>query len=69
MNPKRHGRLIWLATTVVLLVLGIVIGLILQSVWLGLLLAAIVSVVWLIGVESRKAGNSGVNDEEQGIEL
>lgn len=67
-TPKRQ-RLTWLAGTVVLLVLAIVIGLILQNVWLGLLLAAIVSIVWLVSMESRKGGNAGVNDESHGIEL
>lgn len=69
MNAKRRNRLIWVTSTVVLLVLGVVVGLILQNVWLGLLFAALVSLVWLIGVESRKSGNSGVNDESHGIEL
>lgn len=55
--------------TVGLLVLGIVIGLIFQNVWLGVLLAAIVWFGWFLGFESRRGHNSGVNDEDQGIEL
>ncbi|MBN9178099.1 MAG: hypothetical protein J0I43_12140 [Microbacterium sp.] len=47
-----RGRWGWLAGTVVLLVLGVVIGLILGSVWLGLTLAVIVSIGWLIAYES-----------------
>lgn len=58
-----------LLVTAGLLVLGIVIGLILQNVWLGLLLAAIVWLGWLIGYESRRGRNAGVNDEDHGIEL
>lgn len=69
MDAKRKNRLVWLTGTTVLLVLGVVVGLILENVWLGLLLASIVAIVWLIGVESRKGGNTGVNDETQGIEL
>ncbi|KDA04980.1 hypothetical protein DC31_02760 [Microbacterium sp. CH12i] len=69
MAGSKKQRWTWLSGTVVLLILGIVIGLILQNVWLGLLLAAIVSLVWLIAVESRKGGNTGVNDESHGIEL
>lgn len=71
MHPprRRRQRLAWLAGTAVLLILGVVVGLILQNVWLGLLLAALISLVWLIGVESRKSGNTGVNDESQGIEV
>lgn len=69
MAGTKKQRWSWLGGTVVLIALGIVIGLILQNVWLGLLLAAIVSVGWLIAVESRKGGNVGVNDESHGIEL
>ena len=69
MAGSKKQRWSWLGGTVVLIVLGVVIGLILQNVWLGLLLAAVVSVVWLIAVESRKGGNSGVNDESHGIEV
>lgn len=68
-NPRRRHRLIWLFSTLGLFAFGILIGLILQNVWLGLLLATIVSLVWLIAVESRKGGNAGVNDESHGIEV
>ncbi len=69
MAASKKQRWSWLGGTVVLIVLGVVVGLILQNVWLGLLLAAIVSLVWLIAVESRKGDNAGVNDETNGIEL
>ena len=69
MSATKKQRWTWLAGTVVLFILGIVIGLILQNVWMGLVLALIVSVVWLIATESRKGGNTGVNDESHGIEL
>lgn len=69
MAASKKQRWTWLGGTVVLFILGIVIGLILQNVWLGLLLALVVSVVWLIAAESRKGGNTGVNDESHGIEL
>ncbi len=69
MAASKKQRWSWLGGTVILIVLGVVIGLILQNVWLGLLLAAIVSLVWLIAVESRKGDNAGVNDESHGIEL
>jgi hypothetical protein len=69
MAQTRRRRTYWLLGSLVLLTLGVVIGLILQNVWLGLLLAAIVSVVWLVAAESRKGNNTGVNDETHGIEL
>lgn len=58
-----------LLVTAGLLILGIVIGLIFQNVWLGVLLAAIVWLGWFIGYESRRGRNAGVNDEDHGIEL
>ncbi|WP_217182834.1 hypothetical protein [Streptomyces sp. AC495_CC817] len=65
--PRRIG--IRLGVTAALLVLGVVIGLIFENVWLGVLLAAIVWLGWFLGFESRQGGNSGVNDEDRGIEL
>lgn len=52
-----------------LLLLGIVVGLIFQNVWLGILIAAIVWLGWFLGYESRRGRNAGVNDEDHGIEL
>ena len=52
-----------------LLIVGVVIGLIFQNVWLGILLAAIVWLGWFIGYESRRGRNAGVNDEDHGVEL
>ncbi|MGW8481973.1 hypothetical protein ACWGJP_02465 [Microbacterium sp. NPDC055903] len=69
MAATKRQRWTWVGGTVVLFTLGVVFGLILQNVWLGLLLAAIVSIVWLIAAESRKGDNAGVNDESHGIEL
>ncbi|UJP09030.1 hypothetical protein L2X99_11165 [Microbacterium sp. KUDC0406] len=69
MDNKRRNRFTWLGGTVVLLALGVIFGLILQNVWLGIAIAAFVSVIWLIAVESRRGGNQGVNDESTGIEV
>ncbi|CAH0188876.1 hypothetical protein SRABI76_01721 [Microbacterium oxydans] len=68
MNARRRLGL-RLLVTIGLLVLGVVIGLIFQNVWLGLLLAAIVWIGWFLGYESRRGHNAGVNDEDHGIEL
>ncbi|MDN3443278.1 hypothetical protein ACIP5T_07915 [Microbacterium sp. NPDC088619] len=57
------------SVTAGLLILGVVIGLIFQNVWLGILLAAIVWLGWFIGYESRRGRNAGVNDEDHGVEL
>ena len=59
-----------LLVTAALLVLGVVIGLIFENVWLGLLLAGIVWFGWFLAFESRRGGrDEGVNDEDHGIEL
>lgn len=66
-TPRRAGLRV--LVPVALLVLGVVIGLILQNVWLGVLLALLVWLVWFLGFESRRGHNEGVNDEDHGIEL
>ena len=58
--PK--GRIGWIAGTVVLLALGVVVGLILHNVWLGVLLAVIVSIGWLIAYESWRGRTPGLDD-------
>ncbi|WP_314426608.1 hypothetical protein [uncultured Microbacterium sp.] len=57
------------SVTAGLLIVGVVIGLIFQNVWLGILLAALVWLGWFIGYESRRGRNAGVNDEDHGVEL
>jgi hypothetical protein len=69
MNAPRQRLALRLIVTGSLLILGIVIGLIFQNVWLGVLLAAIVWLGWFLGYESRRGHNAGVNDEDHGIEL
>ena len=48
--------------TVVLLAAGVLFGLIFQSVWLGLTLAVIVSIGWLIAYESWRGRTPNDND-------
>lgn len=57
-----RGRIGWVAGTVVLLVLGIVVGLILDSVLLGLALAVLISIGWLIAYESWRGRTPGLDD-------
>lgn len=57
-------------TAIGLLVVGVAVGLVLQNVWLGLCLAALVGLVWFIGFESRRGGNVGINDDDHdGVRL
>ncbi|MDI9891018.1 hypothetical protein AB0870_14265 [Microbacterium proteolyticum] len=64
-----RGRTYWLLGSVVLLGAGILFGLVWQNVWLGLLLAAVISLGWLIAFESNRGRNVGVNDPDNGVEL
>lgn len=57
-----RGRIGWIAGTVVLLVLGVMVGLILHNVWLGVLLAVIISIGWLIAYESWRGRTPGLDD-------
>lgn len=57
-----RGRIGWIAGTVVLLVLGVIVGLILQNVWLGILIAIIISIGWIIAYESWRGKTPDMND-------
>jgi hypothetical protein len=64
-EPRRgwpRGRTGWLIGTVVLIVLGVVVGLVLQSVWLGLTLAAVISIGWLMAYESWRGRTPELRD-------
>ena len=65
-SPRIGTRL---AVSAGLIVIGVVVGLIFENVWLGLLLAVIVWFGWFLGFESRRGHNEGVNDEDHGVEL
>jgi len=57
-----RGRIGWLIGTVVLLVAGVLFGLIMQNVGLGILLAVIVSIGWLIAYESWRGRTPSLDD-------
>lgn len=58
--PK--GRKGWVAGTIVLLALGVVLGLVLGSILLGLTIAVIISIGWLIAYESWRGRTPGLDD-------
>lgn len=58
--PK--GRIGWIAGTVLLLVLGVVVGMVLENLWLGIILALIISIGWLIAYESWRGHSAGLDD-------
>ncbi|MEX8032273.1 hypothetical protein AB6V29_04505 [Microbacterium sp. 20-116] len=64
-----RGRTYWVLGSLLLLGLGVLFGLVWQNIWLGMVIAAAVSVGWLIAYESSRGRNVGVNDEDNGIQL
>lgn len=65
-----RGRKQWLFGAIGLLILGAIVGLALGNIWLGLALGVLISLGWLFAYESwRGRNNTGVNDEDHGIEL
>jgi hypothetical protein len=60
----------WILGTLVLFAAGVVVGIALGSVWIGLLLALIVSIGWLIAYESWRGRNVGIyNRDDDGAQL
>ncbi len=65
-----RGRTTWILGTVLLFALGVIVGIVLGSVWIGLLIAAAVSVGWLIAYESWRGRNVGIYDrDDDGAQL
>jgi hypothetical protein len=64
-----RGRLQWLGGSVVLIGVGLLVGMVLGSVWLGATLGVVISLGWLMAYESWRGRNVGVNDDDNGIEL
>lgn len=59
-----RGRVQWILGTVVVFALGALFGLIFGSIWLGLALAAVISIGWLIAYESWRGQKVGLNDPD-----
>jgi hypothetical protein len=60
----------WILGTVLLFAVGVLVGILLGSVWVGLLIAAAVSIGWLIAYESWRGRNVGVYDrDDDGAQL
>ncbi|WP_460775947.1 hypothetical protein [Microbacterium sp. GXF7504] len=65
-----RGRTTWILGTAVLLAGGILVGILLGSVLMGLFIAAIVSIGWLIAYESWRGRNVGIYDrDDDGAQL
>lgn len=65
-----RGRTSWILGTVLLFVIGVAVGIPLGNVWVGLLVAAAVSVGWLIAYESWRGRSVGIYDrDDDGAQL
>ncbi|MFT4305876.1 MAG: hypothetical protein QM604_03185 [Microbacterium sp.] len=65
-----HGRITWILGTVVLFGVGVLVGALLGNIWLGLLLAFVVSIGWAIAYESWRGRNVGIYDrDDDGAQL
>ncbi len=65
-----RGRTTWILGTVVLFGVGILVGVLLGNIWLGLLLAFIVSIGWIIAYESWRGRSVGLYDrDDDGAQL
>lgn len=63
-NGWPRGRVQWIFGAILLLIVGAIVGLVVGSIWIGLLLAAAVSVGWLIAYESWRGRHIGLHDED-----
>ncbi|GAA1916683.1 hypothetical protein GCM10009775_06400 [Microbacterium aoyamense] len=66
----QRGHTGWAFGTALVFAIGIIVGLALSNVWLGVLLALIVSIGWLIAYESWRGRNVGIEDrDDNGAQL
>lgn len=59
-----RGRVQWAVGTVLLLAVGAIVGLVLGSIWLGLAIAALVSIGWLMAYESWRGRTPDMYDDD-----
>lgn len=65
-----RGRFTWILGTLVLFAAGAIVGVMLGSVWVGLLIAGAISIGWLIAYESWRGRNTGIYDrDDDGAQL
>jgi hypothetical protein len=60
--PK--GRVGWIAGSIIMLLVGSIVGLALGSIWIGFAIAAIVSVGWIIAYESQRGRTPDMYDPD-----
>ena len=59
-----RGRTTWIIGTIVLFAAGILVGMLLGSVWVGLLIAAVLSIGWVMAYESWRGRQVGLYDRD-----
>lgn len=66
----QRGHTYWAFGAVLVYAIGILVGLVLNSVWLGVALATVISLGWLMAFESRRGRNQGIYDrDDDGAQL
>lgn len=60
--PK--GRIGWIAGSIIMLIVGAIVGLALGNIWLGLVIAAVVSLGWVIAYESQRGRTPDLYDKD-----
>jgi hypothetical protein len=69
-QQRQRGRGFWVLGAVLVFAGGILFGMVMQNVWLGLVLAAAISIGWLLAYQSRRGHNEGIYDrDDDGAEL
>jgi hypothetical protein len=63
-NGWPRGRIGWIVGTIVLIALGAIVGAVLASIWLGLMLAAIVAIGWIMAYESWRGKAPHLDDPD-----
>jgi hypothetical protein len=70
MAQRQHGRGFWVLSAIGIVAGGILFGLIMQNVWLGLVLAAAISIGVVLAYNSRRGRNEGIYDrDDDGAQL
>ena len=54
----------WIVGSIIMLIVGAIVGLVLGSIWLGLVIAAVVALGWIIAYESQRGRTPDLYDQD-----
>ena len=70
MAQRQRGRGFWVLAAFGILIGGVLFGLVMQNIWLGLAIAAAVSIGVILAYSSRRGRNEGIYDrDDDGAQL